>query len=561
MSRSADADGLGARLTDDGAEFRVWSRNAESVDLCLWHGPREIRLPMERDGDVWCRAVPNLAAGDEYGYRADGPSAPERGHRFDVAKLLLDPCARRVGGPVAWSSDLDGDRYGVDSAAVAPRSVLVDDHFEWHGDTPPRTPWNRTVLYEAHVKGLTRLHPALPREERGTFRGLAHPAVIEHLHRLGVTTLQLLPVQQHFVDRHLVESGLTNYWGYSPLAWFAPRADLSASEDPIAELKSAIRRLHRAGLEVVLDVVFNHTAEGDGRGPTLSLRGLDNREYYRLDDPRRSRYVDTTGCGNSLDFGRPHVVRLALDCLRYWVEEFHVDGFRFDLAVTLARGADGEFSPESPFLQAIAADPLLSTVKLIAEPWDLGSGGYQLGSFPTPWREWNDRFREEIRRYALSRPVDASGVSQRLHGSEDLFGAERARAAASVNFVACHDGFTLADCVAYDERHNRANGEDNRDGNSHEESANLGVEGETSAPDVRARRKRSISRMLSALALARGVPMLSHGDEFGRSQGGNNNAYCQDNPTAWVDWSDDDAAWIVTRWRRLLRRRWSRCDE
>ncbi len=564
MSGRAQGSPLGATMEADGARFRAYSEGAEQLFLCLFESDDhdERRLPMVRgDDDVWEIFVAGLGAGVRYALRADGPYAPSRGQRFDVTKLLLDPYARQVSGPTAWHADLDPRRYGSDTSAVTPRAVTVASEFDWRGDRFPGTPWEDTVVYEAHVKGLTRLHPSIPVEERGSYLGLGHPAVVEHLLALGVTAVQLLPVQQHFTERHLVESGLTNYWGYNPLAWFAPQASYAAGPDPVSELKEAVRALHAAGLEVLLDVVFNHSAEGDAGGPTLSLRGLDNRSYYRLEPGDASRYVDFTGCGNTLDFGRPVVRRLAHDCLRYWVDEMHVDGFRFDLAVTLGRGESGLFESAGPFFRELAADPVLSRVKLIAEPWDLGPQGHQLGHFPPGWREWNDRFRDQARQCGIRSTSGCARVASRLAGSPDLFPPQRRGTSVSVNYVTSHDGFTLADVVAYDRRHNEANGEGNRDGHAHEISFNHGVEGPSEDPAILERRRRAIRRMAALLALAHGVPMLAHGDEFGRSQLGNNNAYCQDNELTWIDWSGGACGrelcrlwtWLFRVRRRLLR--------
>ncbi len=565
MSGRDRSAALGITLLPDGARARIRSDGAEQVWLCLFDGVDSVeseRLPLERGPDgVWEGTFAGLAAGQVYGVRAAGPHAPGRGQRFDRAKLLLDPYARAVVGGVRWRPEIEARAHGVDSAAVAPRGVITASAFDWQGDRHPRTPWAETVLYEAHVKGLTRLHPEVPEEARGTYLGLAHPAVVEHLVSLGITAVELMPVQQSFTERHLVESGLTNYWGYNPVAFFAPDAGYAAGTDPVGEFKEMVRRLHAAGLEVILDVVFNHTAEGDAEGPTLSFKGLDNELYYRLDPGDRSRYLNYSGCGNTLDFGRRRVVGLALDCLRYWVEEMHVDGFRFDLAVALGRGRSGRFEPRGPFFEAVAAEPVLARTKLIAEPWDLGPDGYQLGRFPSGWREWNDRFRDCVRAYWLGDPGVSEELRLRLAGSPDLFPAARGREQASINYVTSHDGFTLADLVSYERRHNQLNGERNRDGHPDELSGNFGVEGPSDEPAVVERRRRARRGMLAALALARGVPMIAHGDELGRTQRGNNNAYCQDNPISWVDWRSASARhgpaallrWLLRLRKRLLR--------
>ncbi len=543
----------GVTLTVDGARVRVRSDPAEAVWLCLFDpdGVEEIeRLPLERDAEgAWHGEAPGVSAGRIYGLRADGPFAPARGHRFDSAKLLLDPYARAVVGGTRWRPELEARGYGLDTGAVAPRGVVTEPAFDWQGDRPPATPWKQTVLYEAHVKGMTAQHPDVPAGERGTYLGLSHPAVIDHLLGLGVTAIELLPVQQSFTERHLVERGLTNYWGYNPLAFFAPHRGYAAGSDPVAEFKETVRRLHRVGLEVILDVVFNHTAEGDHQGPTLSLKGLDNGLYYRLEPHDRSRYVNHSGCGNTLDLSRPAVVELVVDALRYWVEEMHVDGFRFDLAVALGRGEDGAFSPASPFFEALAATPALAAIKLIAEPWDLGPDGYQLGNFPPGWREWNDRFRDAVRGYWLGDTGVENELRARLAGSPDIFPPGRGRAFASVNYVTSHDGFTLEDVVSYEEKRNEANGDANRDGAGRELSANSGIEGPTDDPEVRSRRRRAKRAMVATLVLAGGVPMISHGDELGRTQQGNNNAYCQDNEISWIAWESADESLSL---RRLL---------
>ena len=537
---------LGATWTGEGVNFAIFSANADSVDLCLFDtSGREVArvaLP-ERTGDVWHGFLPAAGPGLTYGYRVHGRYAPRQGHRFNKHKLLLDPYARALAGRLRYGSEIYGHSHGsaqewrqdiTDSAPSVPRARVTDGHFDWRGDRPPGTPLEDSVVYELHVKGFTRLHPKLPPYLRGRYLGLAHPAVLEYLVGLGVTAVELLPVQQFVSEPHLAEKGLKNYWGYNSLAYFAPH-DLYALADPVREFKEMVRALHAAGLEVILDVVFNHTAEGGEGGPTLSFRGIDNASYYRLDPADLRRYANWTGCGNTLNLEHPAVVRLAVDCLRYWVGEMHVDGFRFDLATTLGRQGAG-FSRESPFFSAVAADPLLAGVKLIAEPWDVGPHGYRLGGFPAGWSEWNDRFRDTVRGFWRGDPAMVPRFAERLAGSSDVFRGSGRGPTAGVNYVACHDGFTLADVVSFAGKHNEANDEANQDGDDHAVSWNHGVEGPTDDPDVLRRRERACRNLLASLLLAQGVPMLQAGDEFGRTQRGNNNAYCQDNEISWVDW-------------------------
>jgi glycogen operon protein len=561
MSRTPPTLSLGPTLENHATRFRVFSRHAERLWLCLLapgsNGHEVARLPFERvDDDIWEVLAPGVGPGAEYGLRAEGAYAPESGHRFDPSKLLVDPYARAVTGEMRWTAPLS--THGQETGGVAPRSLLAASAFDWQGDRAPRVPWQDTVIYEAHVRGLTRAHPDLPEELRGTYLGLTHPSVVQHLQRLGVTTIELLPVQQAFDERHLVERGLSNYWGYNPVAFFAPHGAYASGEDPLSEFKEMVRRLHQAGFEVLLDLVFNHTAEGPSSGPTLSLRGLDNAVYYRADPAEVGGYANWSGCGNSLDFGRPEVVRLAIDCLRYWVDEMHVDGFRLDLATVLGRAASGSFAADAPFFEAVAGDPVLSRVKLIAEPWDVGPKGYQLGQFPPGWREWNDRFRDAVRGHWQGRSKDSAELAARLAGSPDLFGTERGGATASINYITAHDGFTLADLVSYSRKRNEANGEGNGDGHNHRLSHGWGAEGPTDDRSVLARRRRARRGMLASLALAEGVPMISHGDELGRTQRGNNNAYCQDNEISWVDWRLDEPArrfLDFARWLFALRKR------
>ncbi len=540
-------DPLGARWDGRGINFALYSSHAARVELCLFEGEREAeRVPLpERTGDVWHGYLPGLGAGTRYGYRVHGPYAPEHGHRFNPNKLLVDPHARALDGELRSSNALHGYRLDDngheigaderDSAPYVPKCVAVDPAFDWGNDRAPRIPWPETVIYEAHVRGFTQLHPAVPDALRGTFAGLAHDPVVDYLRALGITCIELMPVHAFVDDDFLVRQGLRNYWGYNSLAFFAPEPRYLAGAG-IGAFKQLVRRLHDAGIEVVLDVVYNHSAEGGRLGPTLSLRGIDNAAYYRLraDDPRE--YVNDTGCGNTLAVERPAVRRMVLASLRYWVEEMHVDGFRFDLATALARGADG-FDPRASLFTEIQADPVLGSVKLIAEPWDVGPQGYRLGGFPPGWAEWNDRFRDTLRRFWRGDPGQLPELARRLHGSSDLFDRAGRAPWASINYVASHDGFTLADVASYGRRHNHANGESNRDGHGSNFSDNMGVEGPSDDPALQARRCRRRRNLLASALLAQGTPMLLAGDELGRTQRGNNNAYCQDNETSWLDWS------------------------
>ncbi|MGA5819674.1 glycogen debranching protein GlgX [Kitasatospora sp. NPDC094028] len=547
---------LGARYRPDhrGTNFALWAAGAEAVDLCLFdEDGRETRHRLtEQDLQVWHGFLPGVLPGTRYGYRVHGRWDPWTGARWNPAKLLLDPYARAVDGHYTahdavcaavrnWpEADVaDTVRDNRDSAAHVPRSVVVADDDDWSDDHRPKTPWSETVLYELHVRGFTMRHPDVPPALRGTYAGLAHPAALAHLTRLGVTAVELLPVHQYVSEDHLQARGLVNYWGYNTIGYFAPHAGYSASGSrggQVGEFKRMVRALHAAGIEVILDVVFNHTAEGSELGPTLALRGIDNAAHYRLAPHRPRGYTDYTGCGNTLDTRRPQVIRLITDSLRYWVAEMGVDGFRFDLAAALARASDG-VDPEHPFLAAVAQDPLLSRVKLIAEPWDVGPGGYQVGGFPPLWAEWNDRYRDTVRDFWRGAHPDVRELGYRLSGSSDLYQRDGRRPHASVNYVTAHDGFTLRDLVSYDRKHNEANGEGGRDGTDDNRSWNHGVEGETADPEVNALRLRQLRNLLATLLLSTGVPMITAGDEFGRTQGGNNNAYCQDNEVGWVDWS------------------------
>jgi isoamylase len=560
---------LGANLTPRGTNFAVLSAHARRVDLCLFdaRGRETARLSLPgRTGDIWHGLLPPACGGVgiRYGYRVDGPFQPDDGHRFNPSKLLVDPCALALEGELTWHPALRGSEAGsdwlpdgTDSAPFVPKARVVDGHFDWGGVRAPSVPWRDTVIYELHVKGFTQRHPGVPEHLRGKYLGLAHPAVIDHLRRLGVTTVELMPVQSFVSEELLVRKGLTNYWGYNPLAWFAPDARY-AVVDAVVEFKTMVRALHDAGLEVVLDVVFNHTAEGNEQGPTLSLRGFDNSTYYRLVPHQRARYENLTGCGNTVRFDTPEVRALALDCLRYWKEEMRVDGFRFDLAPVVGRDASG-YNVNSPFFAALRSDPVLAYVKLIAEPWDVGPGGYQLGHFPPGWSEWNDRYRDAMRAFWRGDRPLVGAFAERFAGSSDLFRHGGRKPTASINFVTAHDGFTLRDLVSYDRRHNEANLENGADGHSHNLSWNCGVEGPTDDPAVLELRARQVRNFLATLLLSQGVPMLLAGDELGHSQAGNNNAYCQDNELAWIDWSRlDDNADLVRFVRRLTDLRRSR---
>ncbi|MGN6377238.1 MAG: glycogen debranching protein GlgX [Sphingomonas sp.] len=541
---------LGATFDGLGVNFAVFSANADRIDLCLFDpsGRRQIacmELPEWTD-EVWHGYLPDARPGLLYGFRAHGPYDPENGHRFNPNKLLIDPYSKQLEGSLRWTDalhcyrvrssrkDLSFDRR--DSAPAMPKSVVTTSAFDWTGDVRPKVPWRKTVIYEAHVKGLTKLLKDVPPRERGTFAALSHPRVIEHFHRIGITAVELLPIHAFVQDRYLQERGLTNYWGYNTLSFFAPERRYMAG-DSGDELRIAIRRLHAAGIEVILDVVFNHTAEGSELGPTFNFRGLDNATYYRLveGDPRYS--VNDTGTGNTLNLSHPRVLQMVADSLRYWAESYHVDGFRFDLGVTLGRDGNNGFDPRSGFFDVLRQDPALNGLKLISEPWDIGPGGYQLGNHPPGFAEWNDKFRDATRRFWRGDSGLRPEFANRLAGSADLFDRRARRPWASINFVTAHDGQTLNDVVTYEGKHNEANGEDNRDGHSENYSNNWGVEGPTDDPVIQEIRARVVRSMLTTLYASLGTPMLLAGDEFGRTQRGNNNAYCQDNEISWLDWS------------------------
>ncbi|HEX4866030.1 MAG TPA: glycogen debranching protein GlgX [Acidimicrobiales bacterium] len=542
---------LGATYDGAGTNFSLFSEVAEAVELCLFDDEdNEQRTPLEEvDAFCWHAYLPNIGPGQRYGYRVHGPWNPAAGQRCNGAKLVLDPYAKAVDRPVpphrstfAYDFDDPGERNDEDSGPHMAKAVVHNPYFDWSSDRRPDRPLHESVIYEVHVKGFTARHPGIPDGLRGTYSGLAHPAAIEHLTDLGVTTVELLPVHQFVHDAHLLDKGLRNYWGYNSIGFFAPHGEYAANGsrgEQVTEFKAMVRALHEADIEVILDVVYNHTAEGNQLGPTLSFRGIDNAAYYRLvaDDP--AFYYDTTGTGNSLNMAHPHTLQLIMDSLRYWVTEMHVDGFRFDLASTLARQFH-EVDRLSAFFDLIQQDPVVSQVKLIAEPWDVGEGGYQVGNFPAQWSEWNGKYRDTVRDFWRGEPGTVGEFASRLTGSSDLYQADARRPVASINFVTAHDGFTLRDLVSYNEKHNEANGEGNADGESHNRSWNCGVEGDTDDLEVLRCRDAQQRNLLTTLLLSQGVPMLVAGDELGRTQGGNNNAYCQDNEVSWHDWDDVD---------------------
>jgi glycogen operon protein len=562
---------LGATWDGNGTNFALFSENATAVELCLFDSQdQETRVALtEVSNYVWHGYLPGVGPGQCYGFRVHGPQDPEAGQRFNPHKLLIDPYGQAIAGDVSHGAAIFGypiadvleaerdlDFSPLDDAALVPKCVVVDPSFDWTGDSHPDTPWHETVIYEAHVRGLTQRHPDVPEHLRGTYAGVAHPAVIGHLKALGITALELLPVH-HFnaYPGHLVSGGLRNYWGYDSLNYFAPYSGYSAAGmqgEQVQEFKAMVKALHAEGIEVILDVVYNHTGEGNHLGPTLTLRGIDNEAYYRLVEDLPRYYMDFTGCGNSLNVCHPQVLKLIMDSLRYWVQEMHVDGFRFDLASALARELY-EVNSLAAFFDIIHQDPILSTTKLIAEPWDIGEGGYQVGNFPLLWSEWNGKYRDTMRDFWRESPCRLGEFAFRLTGSSDLYESNGKRPHASINFITCHDGFTLRDLVSYNEKHNEANGEGNRDGESYNRSWNCGVEGETDDPLVMQLRLRQQRNFLATLLLSQGVPMLLGGDEFGRTQRGNNNTYCQDNDLAWMDWACRDRhASLLTFTRQLL---------
>jgi len=557
---------LGPTYDGVGTNFALFSEVASAVDLCLFDdsgNERRVRLE-EVDAFSWHAYLPNVGPGQRYGYRVHGPDDPRKGLRCNPYKLLLDPYARAIEGGIDWNTscysyDLDhpGSLNIQDSAPHVMKSVVSHPHFDWGGDRRPDIPLHESVIYEAHVKGFTKCHPEVPEELRGTYAGFAHPAVIAHLQSLGVTAVELMPIHQFVHDHTLVQKGLRNYWGYNTIGFFAPHNEYAASGqrgEQVNEFKYMVRTLHAAGIEVILDVVYNHTAEGNHLGPTLCFRGIDNRAYYRLVAEDQSFYYDTTGTGNSLNVSHPHTLQLIMDSLRYWVTEMHVDGFRFDLAAALAREFH-EVDRLSTFFDLIQQDPVVNRVKLIAEPWDIGEGGYQVGNFPALWSEWNGRYRDTVRDFWRGEPATVGELASRFTGSSDLYQSDTRRPVASINFVTAHDGFTLRDLVSYNEKHNEANGENNADGESHNRAWNCGAEGDTDDPGVNSCRAKQQRNLLTTLFLSQGVPMLLHGDSMGRTQRGNNNAYCQDNEISWVNWSAIDGDLLeFTRWLIAFRR-------
>src|SRR5712691_10505832 len=546
---------LGATWTGTGENFALYSSHATAVDLCLFDSPdatkerRRIPLP-EQTAEVWHAFLPDVRPNQLYGYRVHGPYEPDHGHRFNPNKIVMDPYAKSVARTIRWADEMFGYRVGDpnedlsfddrDNAAYAPLAAIIDPAFTWGADRPLRTPWYNTVIYEMHVRGFSHSHPDIPEALRGTYEALTREPAIAHLKKLGVTAVELMPIHHQSRDRHLEEKGLTNYWGYNSVGYFAPERRLAASSSPagaVREFKRMVRALHAANLEVILDVVYNHTAEGNQLGPTLSLKGIDNASYYRLgENPRH--YMDFTGCGNTLNMRSPQVLQLIMDSLRYWVLDMHVDGFRFDLASALARELF-DVDRLAAFFDIVHQDPVLSQVKLIAEPWDLGEGGYQVGNFPVLWTEWNGKYRDSVRRFWRGDGGTVSELATRLSGSNDLYAHGGRQPYASINFITAHDGFTLHDLVSYNDKHNQQNGEVNRDGENHNRSWNCGVEGPTEDPDIRALRERQKRNFLATLLLPQGVPIISHGDALGRTQLGNNNAYCHDNRLTWIDWSLD----------------------
>lgn len=542
---------LGATYDGSGTNFALYSSAASGVDLCLFddEGNEERVTLKEVDGDVWHAYLPGISPGRKYGYRVAGPYDPASGDRCDPSKLLLDPYAKAISGEVtpsqtlySYSFDNPEVRNEEDSAGHTMRSVVINPYFDWGHDRPPAHEYHETIIYEAHVKGMTQLHPLVPKNLRGTYAGLSQPAVIEHLKSLGVTAIELMPVHQFVNDTHLQEKGLSNYWGYNTIGFFAPHnsyAAYGAEGEQVQEFKSMVKAFHEAGIEVILDVVYNHTAEGNHLGPTLSFRGIDNSSYYRLVDGSPTHYFDTTGTGNSLLMRSPAVLQLIMDSLRYWVTEMHVDGFRFDLASTLARQFH-EVDKLSAFFDIIHQDPVLSQVKLIAEPWDVGDGGYNVGGFPALWSEWNGKYRDTVRDFWRGEPSTLGEFASRITGSSDLYQHAGRTPVASINFVTAHDGFTMHDLVSYNEKHNEANLEGNADGDNNNRSWNCGAEGPTEDPEVNELRHRQTRNFLATVLFSQGVPMICHGDELGRTQGGNNNAYCQDNGISWIDWDLDE---------------------
>lgn len=547
---------LGATWDGNGVNFALYADNATKVELCFYSSVTSKRestkiVIQERTHQIWHAYIPNIKPGQLYGYRVHGPYEPHNGHRFNHHKLLIDPYARAISGNINWHDSLFGyDLKGggnnnamsrSDSGPHIPKSVVINPLFDWEGDTPPKTPYHKTIIYETHIKGFTYLHPDIPDNIKGTYAAICHPVTIQYLNDLGITAIELMPVHHYIIDEQLVEKGLTNYWGYNSIGYFAPDVRYSSGDglgEQVNEFKRMVKELHVAGIEVILDVVYNHTGEGNQKGPTVSFRGIDNASYYRLTQDKRF-YMDYTGTGNTLNVMMPNVLRLIMDSLRYWILEMHVDGFRFDLASTLARELH-EVDRLGSFFDIIHQDPVISQVKLIAEPWDIGEGGYMVGKFPPGWAEWNGKYRDCLRDYWRGAESMLGEFAQRFTGSPDLYQSDSRRPTASINFITAHDGFTLHDLVSYNDKHNEANGEDNRDGDSHNRSWNCGIEGPTDNPVINDLRQRQKRNLLTSLFLSQGVPMLVAGDEFGRTQKGNNNAYCQDNEVSWLNWANAD---------------------
>ncbi|MFT2009943.1 glycogen debranching protein GlgX [Pontibacter sp. 13R65] len=573
---------LGATWDGKGVNFALYAENASNVELCLFKSADEpeenVQIKMtERTHHVWHTYLPGLKPGQLYGYRVHGPYEPEAGHRFNPNKLLIDPYAKAISGTIEWHDSLFGYEVGhpdedlsfstTDSAPYIPKSVVVDANFDWEGDKSPKVPYHKSIIYETHVKGFTKQHPDIPEEIRGSYAALGHPVTIKYLQELGITAIELMPVHHFVTDRYLIEKGLTNYWGYNTIGFFAPDVRYSSSGvlgQQVVEFKTMVKELHKAGIEVILDVVYNHTAEGNHMGPTLSFKGIDNASYYRLVEDNKRYYMDYTGTGNTMNAMLPSVLRIIMDSLRYWITEMHVDGFRFDLASTLARELH-EVDRLGSFFDIIHQDPIISQVKLIAEPWDVGEGGYQVGKFPAGWAEWNGKYRDCIRDYWRGAESILGEFAYRFTGSPDLYQDDYRKPTASINFVTAHDGFTLNDLVSYNEKHNMANGEDGNDGDNHNSSWNCGAEGPTDDPVVNELRAKQKRNFLTTLFLSQGVPMLVAGDEIGRTQQGNNNAYCQDNEISWLNWAEADTE-LLEFTRKLIhlrrnhptfcRRRW-----
>ncbi|RFZ94108.1 glycogen debranching enzyme GlgX [Mucilaginibacter conchicola] len=545
---------LGATWDGNGVNFALYADCATGVELCLFNDKQpEKRIKLsERTHQIWHCYLPDVKPGQFYGYRVDGPYDPQNGHRFNRNKLLMDPYAKSLSGRIDWHDSIFAYEIGnpdedlsfstTDSAPFMPKSVVVDPTFDWGDDKFPRIPYHQSIIYEMHVKGFTQMHPDIPDEIKGTYAAIGHPACIKYLHELGVTAIELMPIHHFVNDRHLLEKGLTNYWGYNTIGFFAPDIKYAGSvpcHEQVQEFKEMVKALHKAGIEVILDVVYNHTGEGNQMGPTLSLKGIDNASYYRLVDDNKRYYNDYTGTGNTLNAMLPNVLRYIMDSLRYWIVEMHVDGFRFDLAATLARELH-DVNKLSGFFEIIYQDPIISQAKLIAEPWDIGEGGYQVGNFPPGWTEWNGKYRDCVRDYWIGADSMLGEFGQRFTGSPDLYQDDNRRPTASINFITAHDGFTLNDLVSYNEKHNEANGENNNDGESHNRSWNCGAEGPTDDPEINKLRDKQKRNLLATLFLSQGVPMLVAGDEFGRTQNGNNNAYCQDNEISWLNWAGAD---------------------